>query len=173
MKTVLKLILITLTFCLFPESSSAQTCSGCTYSITQRDTNSYTINTGQTFCIDSAGKFSGNIVINGGTICNRGLFIPKTISFQTGTIDNFAAVVFNENISLGSACVFNNNAKSASRFKKSLIIVGALITNQGIITVGEQISITSGSVVNSGITNCRGVSGTSTLITNTGILNKN
>ena len=48
---------------------SAQSCTGCSTSISGNDTLTYNVVSGQVLCITGGGNFLGNITINGGTVC--------------------------------------------------------------------------------------------------------
>lgn len=63
-------------------------CAGCTSVISTNSSANITINSGQVLCIASGITYSGNITLNGGTICNQGTV--TNITFNTGTLNNYS-----------------------------------------------------------------------------------
>ncbi len=152
---------------------NAQTCSSCTVNITAYDTLTYVVSAGQTFCIDSLGEFAGTVTLNGGTICNKGTFNPKTFIISTGTINNHAIMIFNGTTTLAPSCMLVTGLKSITNLKADLVISGGSLDNSGIINVRNSINYTAGTFTNSAIVNCDTLSGASlSSITNSGIINK-
>lgn len=47
-------------------------CSTCTYTVSSNNSGNYSLNSGQTLCIQTGVRFTGNITMNGGTLCNSG-----------------------------------------------------------------------------------------------------
>ena len=171
MKSLLKILFVVLLAFLYVKSN-AQTCGTCSTNITSLDSTSYTVNTGETFCVDTTGNFVGTITLNGGTICNKGLFNPKSLIFTSGTINNNANTSLKSAISVGANSQLNNNPDAIMNIAGSLTVGGGTVSNNGIINVDQNIQNTSGSLTNSSIINCTQISGSGTL-NNTGKINTN
>ena len=168
-----KLVLSAIVFCTLIASSKAQTCGSCTENITGRDTLSYTVTTGQTFCIDTMGIFEGVITVSGGNVCNRGLFNPKTIVVSSGTINNYSNMIINSSFTLTTGATLFSDNSTLLTFRGDITISGGTVTNNGIANVKGNIAFNSGTFSNSSIINCRLLSGANVAsITNSGIINK-
>lgn len=151
---------------------NAQTCGTCTLNITAMDTTAYTISTGQTLCIDTTGNYTGNIIIAGGTVCNKGFFNPKSISFQSGSINNYSSSNLKLNVTVSSGASIVNGDGAILGVAGSLTLSGGTLLNSGIMNVEQSVTNSSGSFTNSNILNCRSLTGNNTL-TNTGVINSN
>ncbi|MDX2172818.1 MAG: hypothetical protein SFY56_06840 [Bacteroidota bacterium] len=149
----------------------AQTCGTCSVNITSTDTLNYTVNAGQNFCVAKNGNFSGNIILNGGTICVSGFFNPKSITVNSGTLNNYGTLSINNSITLGSGLTLTNNPGAIVNINGSITLNSATLSNSGIINVDQTLS-NSGTVNNTSIINCTTVSGSGTL-NDTGIINSN
>lgn len=171
MKTVLRFLFIVLLAFLYV-NGNAQTCGTCSTNISSLDSSSYTINSGQTFCVDTTGNFVGTITLNGGSICVKGIFNPGNFTFTSGTINNYGNVSLNNSLSIGSNVQLNNNSDAVININGILTMSGGTFTNNGVINVDQNISNSSGSIVNTSIINCVQISGSGTL-NNTGIINSN
>lgn len=150
---------------------NAQSCASCNENVTDYNAGSYTITTGQTFCVDSTGNFEGNLVLNGGTLCVKGVFKAKIFSFTSGTIlnsGNFSSGA----LTLGSGKNLQNISGGVINFTGNVTLSGGQITNDGILNVRQTLTNTSGTFTNAGILNCGQLSGSNT-INNTGVLNTN
>lgn len=170
MKFVTKFFFIVIS--LFSISVKSQTCGTCSTNITSLDSANYTVNSGETFCIDTTGNFIGTINLNGGTICNKGIFNPKIIVFNSGTISNNGNTSFRTSISVPSGSQLSNNADAVMNTNGSLTMSGGTLSNDGIINVDQTIQNTSGVINNNGIMNCSQLSGSGSL-NNTGKINTN
>lgn len=62
-------------------------CTGCTTVISSNTSTSYTVNAGTTLCINAGVTCSGNIRLNGGTVCNSGTVTSMT--FLSGIFNNY------------------------------------------------------------------------------------
>lgn len=62
-------------------------CTGCTTVISSNTSTSYTVNAGTTLCINAGVTCSGNIRLNGGTVCNSGTLTSMT--FLSGIFNNY------------------------------------------------------------------------------------
>lgn len=150
---------------------SAQSCSGCSTSITGNDTLTYNVGSGQVLCITGSGNFLGNIIISGGTVCVNGNFNPKSITCTSGVISNNGNVSIASSISLPSGFVINNNAGGIFNVSEDLTLNTGSLTNNGIVNVVNAIS-NSGTITNSNIINCVQLTGSGTL-NDTGVINSN
>jgi hypothetical protein len=72
-------------FMLYGVSLKAQQCTSCTTVITGGSSN-FSVNVGQVVCIQSGVTYTGNITLNGGTLCNEGILTHVT--FKKGTFNN-------------------------------------------------------------------------------------
>lgn len=150
---------------------SQTTCSSCSVNITSADTLNYTVGSGQTFCISKNGNYTGNIILNGGTICVSGFFNPKTITVNAGTLNNYGTVSINTSITLGSGLTLTNNSGAIVNINGSINLNAATLTNNGIVNIDQTLS-NAGTITNTSIINCAILSGSGTL-NDTGIINSN
>jgi hypothetical protein len=153
-------------------NGKAQSCGTCSINITSLDSTDYTVNSGQTFCIDTSGNFVGTLTLNGGTICNKGLFNPKTITLTSGSVTNYGNTSLNTSVTLGSGIQVTNNSDALMNINGNVTNSGGALTNSGIINVGQNIQNNSGSITNNSIINCYQITGSGTL-TNNGKINTN
>lgn len=153
-------------------STKSQTCGTCSININGLDSSSYSIGPGQTFCVDTTGNFIGSITLSGGTVCNRGMFHPQTISFSSGTLNNSSNSSFQANLNVGNAVILNNMPGGVLSISGSLSLSGGTLINDGILNVTQAISNASGSFSNSNIINCSQLSGANS-VTNNGVINTN
>lgn len=165
-----------LTFIVFFSSLAnfiaAQSCTTCNQMIIGIDTSSYTVSTGQTLCIDSTAVFKGKVTLNGGTICNNGVFNPSLFVVSSGAIYNYSTFSILNNCTLNSAVNITNNEAAIFSVDFNFIIGGATILNNGIINVGNNCDANSGSLTtNNNILNCVTIVGEQNLINN-GVINK-
>ncbi|MCE3226608.1 MAG: hypothetical protein K0S32_1159 [Bacteroidetes bacterium] len=156
-----------------PFISKSQTCLPCTYTVTGVSNTSFTVNTGQTLCLDSLTKFSGTVTLNGGTVCNKGFFNPSALIFNSGTIYNYHNILLNNVFTLNTNCSLFNIKRSSLKITGTFAIAGGNFDNKGISSVLNPLSFNSGTFNNSGIINCKGLTGNTSGIVNTGIINKN
>jgi hypothetical protein len=83
-----KVVLLALClFFVFINCSIQAQCQGCTTTINNNSVSSYTAATNQTICVSSGITYTGNITLNGGTICNLGTI--NNITFLKGTFNNY------------------------------------------------------------------------------------
>lgn len=152
---------------------SAQSCGSCTVTLSGYDTLAYTVTSGQIFCIDSTGQFEGTLTLSGGTVCNKGIFHPKSLSVITGTINNYSCLRLDADLSLGPGLHLINGSRSTADFLGSLSISGGELNNGGIASIDEDIIFSSGVFVNSAIINCKTLSGAGiATVSNSGIISK-
>jgi hypothetical protein len=149
-----------------------QSCGTCSINITGLDSSSYTLSGGQTLCIDSTGVFKGLITVNGGTICNNGVFLPKVLTFNSGLINNNSTATIKSATSLGNGQTINNQPGAILGVSGNLSLSGGILNNDGILNISGNINNSSGSFSNSSIINCILLTGTNTM-SNTGVINTN
>jgi phage baseplate assembly protein gpV len=168
----MKQFLLLVALMLMGYMAKAQTCSTCTVNITGYDTLNYTVNAGETFCIDTLGHYEGHLIMNGGMVCNKGLFKPKSITLTSGTIDNYANSTLPAAVTLSANRILNNKADAILNINGGVTVSGGTFTNNGIINVSANITNSSGTVTNTGILNCLQLTGSNT-VNNTGVINTN
>jgi hypothetical protein len=169
MKCITKFVFVFLLI-FFGFIAKSQTCGTCSINITSLDSNNYVVGSGSTLCIDTLGNFIGTITLNGGTICNKGLFNPSSFAISSGAINNYSNASFKTSLTLGSSAQLNNSLDAIINITGSLINNGGAVDNQGVINVGLDVQNNSGSFANSSVINCNSVSGS---VSNTGIINVN
>lgn len=170
MKFIVRIFIALILFSCF--NAKAQTCGTCSINITSLDSSNYTVNTGQILCVDTTGNFVGTITLNGGTICNKGIFNPQAITFTSGSVSNYGNTSLNGSVTLGSAGQITNNSDAIMNINGGLTNGGGTLTNDGIINVSQTIQNTSGVITNNSIINCVQISGGGTL-NNNGKINTN
>jgi len=95
-------------------------CSSCDITISTTNCGYYSVETGTKLCITSSGKVYGIIVLNGGTICNEGVFSPSSFSMISGTFNNFHEFYYDH--SLLNNGTFNNLGSAKVRLSGSLTV---------------------------------------------------
>lgn len=153
-------------------NSIGQNCGTCSIVISTNDTSSYTVGSGVTLCIDTLGNFTGNITLSGGTVCNKGLFNPSQVTFNSGAINNFSNSTINTNIILTSGKFLTNQPGGIMGIGGSITVGGGDLGNDGILNITLGVSNNSGTLINTGIMNCQQLTG-SNAVNNTGIINTN
>ncbi len=170
MKNKLRVLILIFTTTLL--SLKSQNCSVCSLvnhsdtsiiKIASRDTLSYTITIGKILCVQNTGLYTGKIILNGGVICNKGGFYPKSMSFLSGQFVNQRNAVINNSLSLNGNKSIQNINKSTLNIKGSLSINGGLLNNEGFLDVRDSLFNISGSLINKSIINCSKLSGTNSL----------
>lgn len=156
-------ILVKLTF--------SQNCQSCTIDLTDHDTLSRIINAGDVFCISENGLFEGKLVLNGGTVCNKGIFKPKELVLIQGYLNNYNTINLNYFIELPVGVFVSNTSAGSIDITGILKLAGGFLSNLGIITVQDEVSGSSGTVTNSGIINCKEFISPGVL-SNSGVLNE-
>jgi phage baseplate assembly protein gpV len=149
-----------------------QPCGNCSTVISGTNAASYTVNTGQTLCIDSTGIFTGSLTLSGGTLCNKGNFKPALFMFDSGTFTNnsIAAITGTLNLSNGKTVLCGK--RSFLQLSGDATVSGGNFSNKGIVNIKNNVTSNSGTFSNTGILNCRTFSGAVGSYTNTGIINK-
>lgn len=147
-------------------------CTSCTINVTDIDTTSYTLISGQTLCVDTNGVILGTIVLSGGSICNNGVFRPASFTYSAGSINNIGNMTINSDLSLPSGSSLSNSITGIISLSGSIILNGTSISNSGIMNITQNIQFNSGTFNNENIINVNVVSGSGS-INNTGTLNSN
>lgn len=95
----------------------------------------YTVNSGQVYCIPSGFDYTGQITLNGGTLCNSGTV--HNIIFNSGTLDNYGSYTKTGNIVVSnSGNVFvNTYAKSLINVTGNFEIQPVTVTNKFIFNL--------------------------------------
>lgn len=150
----------------------SQSCESCSITVNSLDSTVYTLNVGQTLCIDTTGIFIGTINLNGGVICNKGIFNPMVISIISGEINNYSNVSIKSGITISETLILNNKPDAIMNILGNLTIGGGTISNNGIINVDQNIQYNSGVFINSNVINCAQLTGSGT-VNNSGIINHN
>ena len=163
---ILTIALSALTF-----NSEAQ-CADCTINVSGIDTTSYTLIPGQKLCIDTTGLITGVIVLNGGSICNYGIFKPSSFTYSSGSINNEGNMTLSANINLPSNTTLTNSITGILTITGNATLNGTAITNNGIMNINQNIQFNSGTFTNDNIINVNLLSGAG-VITNTGSINSN
>jgi len=149
----------------------AQDCNTCNIHVNDSDFSTYTVSTGQTLCIDSAGSVFGKIVLSGGLICNKGFLNPSEISILSGTIINSGNITLSSSLITSSGTSITVLESSVINVAGEFINNGSSITNLGFINISGSISNNGGSFINNNVINCSHVSSGS--ITNNSVINTN
>lgn len=171
MKPIAKFFIVSISL-LASIQLKSQTCGACSINVNSLDSTSYSINAGETFCVDTAGNFIGTITLNGGTICNKGIFNPSSIQFNNGTISNYGNTSLKTSVTIATNAILTNNADAVMNINGGITNSGGTLTNNGIINVDLNIQNNSGSITNNSIINCTQLTGSGTL-TNNGKINTN
>lgn len=149
-------------------------CDNCNTYVNQLDTNIYSLNAGQTICFDTLSTFGGTIIVNGGTVCNKGLFKPKEIQLISGQIFNYSNIsIENTNITIPSGVQITTIDGSVFNLTSALFkISGGILQNGGVLTITGNMENQSGTLNNTGQIHCEQFTGNPPTI-NTGIINSN
>jgi hypothetical protein len=169
-----KRIIILFVFISFIKIIVAQNCSNCTYTSTTLDSANYILTSGQLLCIDSTSNFIGTITLNGGSVCNKGLFSPKQLIFNSGSITNYSNVsLTNSHLALAINCTITSHDGSVFNLSNgNLILNGGTFSNYGVLSIIGNLQNISGTLVNQNLINCNVITGSNTLV-NTGTINTN
>ena len=87
-----KTIAILVVLCFFNLTTIYSQCTGCTITISTAVSTPQVITTGVKLCITATGNLSGDLVINGGEVCNEGVISSTAIAITTGTLTNYATI---------------------------------------------------------------------------------
>jgi hypothetical protein len=170
-----KLSILLLVICVFCLAANAQiSCSNCTYSISDLSKDNYTLTTGQTLCITSTGIIQGTITLNGGTICNDGVFSPTSFTYTQGSFNNGGVIIYTGTIDLNATgIVVDNNSSGTINVTGGITISNANVqfTNNGTLNTTQDIAVTAGTIINNGTLNYNAISNNGGTYTNNGTAN--
>ena len=170
-KLTMKKIFFLSLFAFFAINAKSQ-CTTCTINITGIDTVSYTVLTGQTLCIDTTGLITGTVILNGGTICNKGVFKPSSFTYTSGSINNQGNMTINSDITMTTGSSLDNSITGIIALMGNITLSGTTINNIGILNISQNIQFNSGTFINDNIINVNLINGSGT-INNTGTINTN
>lgn len=108
---------------LMAASSFAQSCSsGCTIVVSSETSVDYTLGTGEQLCITATGIISGNITLNGGSICNQGLIQSPLFIINNGTINNYGTILQANVLELKNTSILTNYSGGIIKVSQKLIV---------------------------------------------------
>jgi hypothetical protein len=172
MKKLSILLVVMWMFCL---GANAQiSCSNCTYSITDLSKDNYTLTAGQTLCITSTGIIQGTVTLNGGTICNQGVFSPAAFTYSKGNFNNSGVVIYTGTIDFNTTgIVVDNNTSGTINITGGISISNSTVqfTNNGTLNTTQDIAVTAGTITNNGTMNYNAISNNGGTYTNNGTAN--
>lgn len=171
-------------------NNSFAQCGPCTYSINGNNNSNYNLNNGETICILQGATFTGNINLNGGTVCNNGSISNSSINFNSGKIFNYGNFTKSNGLSIGGEFYnygtltignninINNNGRLYNYANAQLDLSGHLhnnfmFYNYGNMTIGGNYNANNNSVnENHGVlTMTNGTLHANSLVLNEGSLN--
>ncbi|MGL4597087.1 MAG: hypothetical protein ACRCYO_06155, partial [Bacteroidia bacterium] len=128
--------------------------SGNTYTITSSSTTNYTLTAGQSLYIEPSGTYTGTLVLNGGTVCNAGIFSPANFTFYDGTLTNTATATIANAITMSDG-ILNNCATGKITFLGSAntSVLKGIVNNWGWMVFEGSID-KSGTLNNEGKLEC-------------------
>ncbi len=128
--------------------------SGNTYTISNTSATSYTLTTGQSLYIEPSGTYTGTLILNGGTVCNAGVFSPASLTFLDGTLTNTATATITNALTLSNG-VLNNCAAGKITFSGSTntTVLKGIVNNWGWMVFEGSID-KSGTLYNEGKLAC-------------------
>lgn len=92
-------------------------CTSCTITISGASSTSYTLSSGQRLCITSTGTYTGNITLNGGSVCNQGTISVNGISFNSGSIQNQGTLNMSGTLAINNGSFVNKGNLKASELR--------------------------------------------------------
>lgn len=141
----------------------------CNLSVSNPDS-IYTLGPNQVMCIDSLSTFSGSLILNGGTLINNGLSVPKLFVVNTGKLFNKGTFYYSETITINYNGVFAN--LSGAQFNTNKLIINGEFTNEGLVNIQGELINNIGTSQNNSIINANVVTGSHQILNN-GIININ
>ncbi len=115
--------LLIVVFWLTVSYSFAQPCtSGCTITVSTTTSTNYTVTTGQLLCVTPSGVINGNVTLNGGTICNRGIIQAPVFTVNSGTINNYGSILQVGDFELKTTSVFNNYNNALLKVSQKFLV---------------------------------------------------
>lgn len=116
LKPLSKQLVLLFLFVLSASFSMAQ-CTSCTITISGASSTSYTLSSGQRLCITSTGTYTGNITLNGGSVCNQGTISVNGISFNSGSIQNQGTLNMSGPLTINNGSFVNKGNLKASELR--------------------------------------------------------
>jgi hypothetical protein len=168
-----KLALLFLFSFLMLNVTAQTTCATCTITVSGEDSATYTIQTGETFCIAEGAVFTGTLTLNGGTLCNAGVFAPAQATLTSGTIFNFGVSNLKTSLQLHTALAVTNSETGVINTNGGVSIASnsATLINEGVLNASGTFAYSSGTCTNTGVINCTQVLN-GAAITGTGTINQ-
>jgi len=147
-------------------------CSNCTYSITGLDKNNYTLVAGQTLCVTATGILQGTINLDGGTICNEGVFSPSEFTYSQGSFNNSSVIIYTGTFNLNASVNIDNNSSGVMNITGGINITNSNVqfSNNGTLNT-TAIIVSAGTIINNGIMNYNNLSNNGGTYTNNGTAN--
>ncbi|MDX2172817.1 MAG: hypothetical protein SFY56_06835 [Bacteroidota bacterium] len=106
-------------------SGTSYSCTGCTTIITTPASTNFSVNAGQVVCIASGVTYTGNITLNGGTLCNQGTL--TRVVFKSGKFNNLGNY-----ITTGGLSIVANNDLQINCYNRSTFSVTGGVTVRSI-----------------------------------------
>lgn len=155
-------------------SSFKAQCSSCSTVVNASDTSNLVVASGQTVCFDSLSVFNGTLTLNGGSVCNKGLFKPARLVWQSGQFTNYGNVsIEGYDLVLGGNSVFTSMQGSIMNITNGdFKLQGGILDNWGVIIILGTMHNVSGTLNNYDLINCNMFNGNVPTI-NTGHINSN
>lgn len=152
--------------------------ASCTYTIIGTDNSSYTVNTGETICLEASADFTGTINLANGTLLNCATATQSfTLNSQSGstnsTVNNYGYLNFLGNYNLTNSLIFNNY--ESFNVGGNLNIIGtSTLNNYGTTDVDAELQLQD-SLFNFGILNVSTslITSSSGSLSNSGVINAN
>ncbi|MCO6501133.1 MAG: hypothetical protein J5I47_12265, partial [Vicingus serpentipes] len=129
---IIRVLFITLSLIFSSNFLYAQCAAGCTWTVTGSNSTNCTVNAGQKLCITSTGDYSGDLTLNGGTVCNNGT-LRSDITFNSGRIDNYGDLTF----SWGSGFLLSTG-DSVYNYSGTINFLGNLTISGGAVFINNQ-----------------------------------
>jgi len=106
-----------------PERAFSQSCSGCSINFSSDQYDDIIVVDGETTCIADGVHCYGNVILQGGTLCNRGIVSQLVVTNQGGVIDNFGTIESSQtDINLTADLMLNNYPLASFKFMNSLTV---------------------------------------------------
>ncbi len=121
-------------FVLFSLKGYNQNCTSCTNTINGASSQNITVNNGDVLCISSTGNLSGNIIQNGGVVCNEGI-ISGYITISGGTFNNYGNISGSSQYINHDKGVFVNYGE-IDNLSFSAVGSGITVNNHGMLKTG-------------------------------------
>lgn len=136
-------------------------CTGCSITLNANTSTAYTVNAGSTLCVNPGVTATGNIRLNGGTVCNNGTLTNMT--FLSGTFNNYNTFSSSTAITaaINGLCRINNYANSTFSVNAGFNLAATTAAIQMILNVekSSRFSVLSSSNTRGILTVSVGVNG--------------